>query len=69
MNEPEMVELLDDLIRACGAGMNWMEQVDRAKIGSSTRGILHVDIGMCSTAIHKARKMVAELRGQPHDPH
>lgn len=64
MNEPELVELLEELVRACGSGINWMEQVDRAKISSATRGILHVDMGMCSTAIHKARKLIGELKGE-----
>ena len=48
-------EIIEELVLACGSGMNWMEQVSRAKLGSATRGILTTDMGMCSTAIFKAR--------------
>lgn len=54
-------EVINDLIRACGSGMNWMDQVDRARLSSATRGILHVDMGMTTSAIHKARQFLAEL--------
>lgn len=58
----QVKQSLEDLIRACGSGMNWMEQVDRAKIGSATRGILHVDMGMCSIAIHNGKKALEILQ-------
>lgn len=54
-------EVIDDLIRACGSGMNWMDQVDRVRLSSATRGILHVDIGMTSSAIYKAKQFLATL--------
>lgn len=59
-----VIEALEDMMRACGSGMNWMEQVDRARLSSATRGILHVDMGMCSAAIFKARKLVEALKAQ-----
>jgi hypothetical protein len=59
-------EIIEELIRACGSGMNWMEQVSRAKIGSATRGILTTDMGMCSSAIFKAR-LYLEKAKSPND--
>lgn len=56
--DPKTISVICDLIGAAKAGMNWMEQVDRAKIGSATRGILHVDMGITSTAIHKANRFL-----------
>jgi hypothetical protein len=58
--------IIEDLIRACGSGMNWMDQVSRAEIGSATRGILTTDMGMCSIAIFRARQYLEkELRHGP----
>lgn len=57
----DMVVAMEEMIRACGSGMNWMEQVDRAHLSSATRGILHVDMGMCSSAIAKARKAINQF--------
>lgn len=54
--------VIEDLIRACGSGVSWMDQVDRAKIASSTRGILRVDMVMCSTAIFQGKKLLSELQ-------
>lgn len=59
---PEIIEIIEDLVRACGSGMNWMEQVDRAAMGSAIRGILHVDMGMTSAAIHKARTFLESVK-------
>ena len=60
-------EIIEELICACGSGMNWMEQVSRAKLGSATRGILTTDMGMCSTAIFKAR-LYLEKAKSPNVP-
>lgn len=56
-----VIDAMEDMIRACESGMNWMEQVSRARLSSATRGILTIDMGMCSSAIFKARKILAEL--------
>lgn len=58
----KMRDIVEKLRIACGSGMNWMEQVDRAVLSSSTRGILHVDMGMCSSAIHFAKQALAEAK-------
>lgn len=55
-------EIIEDLIRACGAGMNWMDQVSRAKLGSATRGILNIDMGLCSCAIFRARQYLEKAK-------
>jgi hypothetical protein len=55
-------EIIEDLVRACGSGMNWMEQVSRAKLGSATRGILTTDMGMCSNAMFKARLYLEKVK-------
>ena len=55
-------EIIEDLIRACGSGMNWMDRVSRARIGSATRGILTTDMGMCSSAIFRARQYLEKAK-------
>ena len=47
-----------DAKRAIGSGLGWMEQVDRAKLSSATRGILHVDMGMSRNAINKINNLL-----------
>jgi hypothetical protein len=46
---------MKEMVLACGSCMNWMEQVGRAKLSPSTRGILITDMGMCSASIFRAR--------------
>jgi len=55
-------EIIEDLIRACGSGMDWMDQVSRAKLGSATCGILTTDMGMCSSAIFRARQYLEKAK-------
>jgi hypothetical protein len=62
-------EIIQELLLACGSGMNWMEQVSRAKLGSATRGILETDMGMCSTAMFKARIYLEKILPLTHEHH
>ena len=57
----ELLLVVTDLVRACESSMNWMEQVDRAKLSSSTRGILHADMGMTKYAISKAKQLLFKI--------
>lgn len=55
---PSVVEAIQDLIRACGAGLEWLDQISRGKVAPSTRGPLEQDRLMCANAIAKARKIL-----------
>jgi hypothetical protein len=62
MNTPDipiLIETIETLIRAAGSGINWMAQVSRANVSRSTRGILNNDLQMSTTAIQKARLVIA----------
>lgn len=62
MNTPDipiLIETIETLIRAAGSGINWMAQVSRANVSRSTRGILNNDLQMSTTAIQKARIVIA----------
>lgn len=53
----QLESVIERLILACGSGMNWMEQVSRASLGTSTRKVLAIDMLMCKQAIEEARKV------------
>jgi len=60
-NEPSLRDTIEKLITACRSGMNWMDQVSRANIGSATRGILSCDMALCSNAIAYGKKALKTL--------
>ena len=52
---PEERVIIQELVRACGAGMYWLDMASRAQLDTASLDILKMDMGVCSNSIYKAR--------------